>query len=104
MARKVKQIGLSEAQQCALERGYKSGDSHCFRQRCKMVLLKEEGYRSTEIATILSTNEMSVNNWLNRYVVDGLEGLKTKPGRGRNPILEKAHLSIVKAAIEQERQ
>ena len=104
MARKVKQIGLSEAQRCALENGYKTGDSHCFRQRCKMVLLKGEGYRSTEIATILRTNEMSVNNWIHRYEADGLEGLKTKPGRGRKPILQEEHLSIVKAAIEQERQ
>jgi transposase len=104
MARKVKQIGLSEEQQCALERGYKSGDSHCYRQRCKMVLLKGEGYRSTEIATILHTNEMSVNNWINRFINDGVKGLETKPGRGRKPILQEEHLSIVKVAIEQERQ
>jgi transposase len=104
VARKVKQIRLSEEQQSALESGYRSGDSHCFRQRCKMVLLKEEGYRSTEIATILSTNEMSVNNWINRFVKDGLKGLETKAGRGRKPILKEEHLSIVKAAVEQERQ
>jgi transposase len=104
VARKVKQIGLSNEQQCALESGYKSGDSHCFRQRCTMVLLKEEGYRSTEIATILNTNEMSVNNWINRFIRDGLKGLETKAGRGRNPIVKEEHLPIVKAAIEQERQ
>jgi len=104
MARKVKQIGLIEEQQSALESSYKSGDSHCFRQRCKMVLLKEEGYRSTEIATILNTNEMSVNNWINRFIKDGVKGLETKPGRGRKPILKEEHLPIVKAAIEQERQ
>src|SRR3954447_10163314 len=104
MARKVKQIGLSEEQQCALENGYRSGDSHCFRQRCKMVLLKGEGYRSTEIATILNTNEMSVNNWINRFIRDGLKGLETKTGRGRKPILQEEHLFIVKAAVEQERQ
>ena len=104
MARKVKQIRLSEEQQCALESGYKTGDSHCFRQRCKMVLLKGEGYRSIEIATILNTNEMSVNNWINRFISDGLKGLETKPGRGRKPILQEEHLPIVRAAIEQERQ
>jgi len=69
-----------------------------------MVLLKEEGYRSAEIATILNTNEMSVNNWINRFVKDGLKGLETKTGRGRKPILQEEHLCIVKAAIEQERQ
>src|SRR3954466_11556780 len=69
-----------------------------------MVLLKGEGYRSTEIATILHTNEMSVNNWINRFINDGVKGLETKPGRGRKPILKEEHLSIVKVAIEQERQ
>ena len=47
---------------------------------------------------------MSVNNWINRFVGNGLKGLETKAGRGRKPILQEEHLCIVKAAIEQERQ
>jgi transposase len=69
-----------------------------------MVLLKEEGYRSKEIATILHTNEMSVNNWINRFIRDGLNGLQTKPGRGRKPILKEEHFAVVKAAVQQECQ
>jgi transposase len=89
-----------------LEEGYRHGLTHCFRQRCKMILLKSDGHTSNAIAiaVILSTNAASVNNWLKRYKATGIEGLKTKGGQGRKPILKEKHLSIVRAAVEQERQ
>ena len=104
MSRKVKEIVVSDEQKAALERGYKTGRSHCYRQRCKMVLLKQEGYRSTEIGHIVSSCEMSVNNWINRFITEGMQGLETKSGRGRKPVLEQEHLCVVKAAVQQERQ
>jgi transposase len=104
MARKSKAVLLSDDQRQLLEQGYKESDHHCFRQRCKMVLLKTEGYTSKQIAAILDTNEISVHNWLKRYAAQGLEGLNTSAGQGRKPILEQAHLPVVRAAVEQERQ
>jgi transposase len=96
---------LSEKGRKLLERRYKGSDNHCFRQRCKMVLLKAEGYTSKQVATILDTNEITVHNWLKRYAAQGLEGLKTSAGQGRKPILEQAHLpAAVRAAVAQERQ
>lgn len=88
-----------------LEQGYKEGEKHVFRQRCKMVLLKAEGYTSKQVASILATNEISVHNWLKRYAAEGIEGLHTQKGQGRKPILEQQeHLAIVRAAVQQERQ
>jgi transposase len=69
-----------------------------------MILLKSDGHTSNCIAVMLSTNEVSVNNRLKRYKATGIEGLKTKGGQGRKPILQEGHLSIVGAAVEQERQ
>ena len=69
-----------------------------------MFLLKSEGYTSKQVAAILGTNNISVHNWLKRYREAGIEALKTKLGQGRKPILEEAHLSMVRAAVEQERQ
>ncbi len=97
MGRKVKSILLSWEERRVLEKGYKSGRSHCYRQRCRMILLKAEGHRSIDIAEVLSTNLMSVNNWVNRYLQEGLKGLQTKPGRGRKPILQEEHAAIVRA-------
>src|SRR3954468_15338992 len=95
---------LSDEERKQLEQGYKASDHHCLRQRCKMVLLKAEGYTSKEVATILDTNEISVHNWLKRYAAEGIKGLQTRKGQGRKPILEQEHLSIVRAAVQQERQ
>lgn len=104
MSRKIKQVLLStEAKQC-LEYLYKTDSNHSFRQRCKMVLLNSEGYTAKDIAVILSSNMASVYNWLNRYNTDGIAGLRSKSGQGRKPILEEKHLSMVRAAVEQERQ
>ena len=56
------------------------------------------------MAAVLDTNEIRVHNWLKRYAAQGLEGLNTSAGQGRKPILEQAHLPVVRAAVEQERQ
>ena len=104
MARKVKQIVVSVEQKTALAQGYKTGKSHCFRQGCKIVLLKDQGYKSKEIGLLVGTCEMSVNNWVNRFINHGIKGLETKPGQGRKPILEEEHLATVRAAVQQERQ
>lgn len=104
MARKVKKIEVSTEAKAALERGYKEGERHCFRQRCQMVLLKLEGYKSKEIGRIARCCEMSVNNWILRFEQQGMEGLKTKEGRGRKPLLTLEHLPFIRQAVQQERQ
>lgn len=104
MARKSNQIHLTKSEVDALIFGYQHGETHCYRQRCKIVLLKSEGYTSKAIASILNTNHISVHNWIHRYAKEGLLGLKTKEGQGRKPILAQEHISIVRASIEQERQ
>ena len=53
-----------------------------------MLLLKSERRTSAEVAEILGCHEVSVNNWLKRYEAEGLEGLRTRAGRGRKPILD----------------
>lgn len=48
---------------------------------------------------------MAVNNWLKRYESEGIEGLRTKPGRGRKPLLDaEQDLPSVKAAVAANRQ
>ena len=51
------------------------------------------------------TNEVSINKWMSRYKEQGIEGLKTKSGQGRKPILNKeVDEEKVKAAVKKERQ
>ena len=102
---KIKSPELTKAQRAALETGYREGGSHTFRVRCQIILLKSEGRTSAEIAEILGCCEMAVNNWLKRFEAEGIEGLRTKPGRGRKPILDAGKdLQRVKQAVQRSRQ
>lgn len=104
MAR-IKRVNLSEAARSELEKGYREGETHSYRQRCQMLLLKSETRTSAEVAEVLGCCEVSVNNWLKRYETEGLEGLRTRAGRGRKPILDaEQDLAAVKAAVQAHRQ
>jgi transposase len=99
---KTKVIELNLEQRAALEKGYRTGSSHAFRTRCRMILLKSEKRSSAEVADALGCCEIVVNSWLRRYEEEGIVGLKTRPGRGRKPILSTQnprHLQTVKAEI-----
>jgi transposase len=100
---KTKVIELTAEQRAELEKGYRTGKSHCFRTRCQMVLLKSEKRISVEVAAVLGCCEMVVNNWLVRYEKEGIKGLATRAGRGRPPILSQQnprHLQKVEAEIK----
>lgn len=101
---KTKVIELTKEQRRELENGYKNGKSHSYRQRCQIILLKSEKRTSLEITSILGGCEMVVNNWLQRYESEGINGLQTRKGRGRKAILQAQDLEQVKAAVKQSRQ
>ena len=101
---KTKVIELTAEQREELENGYRHGHTHSFRQRCQMVLLKSEERTSVEVVGILGGCEMTVNNWLKRFDAEGIEGLRTRAGRGRKAILQAVDLEQVKRAVKQSRQ
>jgi len=101
---KTKVIELTKEQREELEKGYREGKTHSFRQRCQMILLKSEKRTSQEVVRILGSCEMTVNNWLKRYEQFGIEGLLTREGRGRKSILRAEDLELVKAQVKALRQ
>jgi len=104
MGRFVK-ITLDDKQRAALEQGYRTGKTHAFRQHCQIVLLKAQGRKSQEIASLLGCHQNSVNDWLHRYKAEGIQGLQIKPGRGRKTILSEATDSAeVRQAVKRHRQ
>ena len=67
MGRTLKVI-LTNEQRLELEHGYKTGDGHAFRQRCRMVLLKSSGKLTKEICQMVGINSQNqVNIWIKRY-------------------------------------
>lgn len=102
---KVKVIKLNEKQKAGLEKGYREGKSHAFRGRCHLILLKSKGLTSLEVADVLNCCEMAVNNWVKRFESEGIEGLKTRVGRGGKPILKvETDLATVREAVSRNRQ
>lgn len=55
--------------------------------RAQIVLLRMEGRSQDETAAELNTSRQTVNKWSQRFDLNGLEGLKDSPGRGRKPSL-----------------
>jgi transposase len=78
---------LTPEQRTELESGFKNGVSHCLRMRCHAILLKAEGRTSKEVGLITGMCNISVNSWTKRFVINGINGLETQPGRGRKPII-----------------
>ena len=101
---KVTVMELDGGARWALQRGYEQGHSASFRKRCQMILLKSQGRTSSEIGQIVGSCEMSVHNWVHRYQEEGLSGLHTRPGRGRQAILQECDLEAVHAAVKEHRQ
>ena len=102
---KIKAVELTRTPRAALEKGYRESDSHAFRVRCQMILLKSEQRTSAEVAGVLGCCEVVVNNWLKRFQAQGVEGLRTKAGRGRKPILDAENdVARVKAAVAANRR
>ncbi|GHT38362.1 hypothetical protein FACS189435_4670 [Bacteroidia bacterium] len=96
---------LTPEQRQALDSGFKTGKSHCFRMRCHTILLKSEGRNSKEVGNITGMSQVSVNSWLARFNSEGISGLHTKSGRGRKPIIvESEDREQILAAIKSNRQ
>lgn len=101
---KPKVLELTEAQRLELERGFRLGEKHCFRMRCRAVLLKSEGLSAVKAGVQTEMSFVSVNAWVKRYKEEGIDGLKTRSGRGRKPIMDSSDEEAVRRAIEQDRQ
>ena len=102
---KIKSVELMPDQRAALEKASRHGKSYSFRQRCLMVLLKSESRTSKDVAAQVGCCEVVVNTWMKRYQEQGLDGLRTKAGRGRKSILRAdTDLAAVRQAVQSSRQ
>ena len=105
MSRRVKIVELNDDEKRALQQGYKYSSKASFSRRCHIILLKNQGRSSKEIAEIFGTTDQPVNNWVKRFLAEGISGLKTKPGQGRRPIFDKEKdAEKVKLIVKKERQ
>ena len=96
---------LSTAVRSALDAGYRTGASHCYRTRCHVIILKSENRSSIDVGSIVGMHANTVNSWVQRYNESGLEGLNTKPGQGRKSMICVAtDETAIKAMVQEHRQ
>jgi hypothetical protein len=55
--------------------------------RARIVLRRAEGFREADVAAALGVSLPTVSLWSGRFELQGLEGLKDRPGRGRKSSL-----------------
>ena len=88
MSRKKLFIGnLNTEEKAVLEHEKKYGKSEAYRVRCHAILLSNKKYTIEQISDILGVSKSSIYNWFSAWRKQGIEGLKTKSGQGRKPVL-----------------
>lgn len=95
---------LSTQERLVLEQGFREGDSHCFRTRCHVILLKADGRTSKDVGLITDMSHISVNHWVKRFKSEGISSLRNKPGQGRKPILDSEDKESLLEAVKAHRQ
>jgi DNA-directed RNA polymerase specialized sigma24 family protein len=55
-------------------------------RRCRAILGVADGLTLVEIARLVDLTEKHVRKWVQRFLMDRLEGLRDRPGRGRKPV------------------
>lgn len=100
---KIKAIISNRQGRRELEQGFRYGEKHCFRMRCRAVLLKADGLSADKAGEQTEMTGISVRSWVRRFEAEGIKGLETRPGRGRKPIMDCSDEEIVSRAIEQDR-
>lgn len=69
-----------------------------------MILSKADGLSNAAAGALAGQTHQRVMHWVKRFRENGLDGLKTEPGRGRKRILQETDESAVREAIRKHRQ
>ena len=103
-------ISLTTEQLTELQHHYRTGKSHAFRQRCRMVVLKSQGVKTKDICGLVEIGSQNqVNGWIKRYkegyAGQGLDVLHNAPGQGRKPTFDAlTDTERVRQVVSSERQ
>lgn len=82
----IREVSLSREDRHLLEGLTRSGTTEQrLVQRARIVLGAADGLKNGDIAEMVGCSSATARLWRNRWLDDGLEGLKDAPGRGRKP-------------------
>jgi transposase len=81
-------LELSQEQERELEQAVKHARRAYVRMKAAAILKVKRGHSMRQVALhglLHPVAEETVRKWINRYLTDGLAGLRVQPGRGRKP-------------------
>jgi transposase len=65
-------------------------------RRGRIILLLADGVTITDIATAVGMSRRHIYKWVQRFLLQGLEGLQDRPGRGRpSNLLDQNDVDVV---------
>lgn len=80
-------IVLTDEQRAELERWQRMTTLHAgLVRRARAILLLASGVCLCEAARVAGLTVRNARKWAYRYIAQGSDGLKDKPGRGRKPV------------------
>jgi transposase len=95
-------IELTEEQRKRLESWVRNPPKPYLRDRARAILRIADGEPIYKVARTLRTavHRDTVSNWVKRFLAEGCEGLKIKPGRGRKPVFSPLSRQEAQTQIE----
>ena len=91
---------LFEKVKTALQEVSRSGDI----SRKLQAIKSAKTHGVTAIANIFGVSRMAIMDWIEAFETEGIEGLKLKPGRGRNRIMTEDEVWAIHEWIKQDSQ
>src|ERR1700745_2340149 len=96
MPRPVSSIDLTAEEKAILLHRVRSGTTAQRENlRARIILLRSQGHKEQAVAQKLGVSLPCISKWSHRFELQGLAGLKDKPGRGRKPWLPAAKIEQV---------
>lgn len=94
-------LTLTEAEQIAVARRYKTEKNVRFRERLHCLLLKDQGYSNTDVAGILQVVPETITDWLHLYEAGGIDGLCRLETGGSEGFLTPEQTAQLRAELDQ---
>lgn len=83
---RIPPIVLSEEQRAQIEKWSRGGSTpYRLVMRARIVMMAASGHSNREIARLLSTNPITVARWRSRFVLLGLDGIRSEAPRNGSP-------------------
>lgn len=79
---------LNNSERRELLIGFRIGESHCFRIRCRAILLNADGLSAAKVGKQTEMTAPTVGGWVKRFEDEGVNGLYIRPDQGCKAIMD----------------